>query len=60
MSGSGATCFGLFADEDCCRRGAEVLRKAAPDWWVAPGIVPEMGLDHEISGQDFGPTDTGL
>jgi 4-diphosphocytidyl-2-C-methyl-D-erythritol kinase len=60
MSGSGATCFGLFADEDCCRRGAEVLRKAAPDWWVAHGLVAETGLDHEISGQDFGPSDTGL
>src|SRR6185437_9699171 len=35
MSGSGATCFGIFADDDACARAAEALRKAAPGWWVA-------------------------
>ena len=60
MSGSGATCFGIFADDDCCIRAAEILRKACPGWWVAPTFVPEMGLEHEAVGQDIGPTDRGL
>ncbi|MEQ6248878.1 4-(cytidine 5'-diphospho)-2-C-methyl-D-erythritol kinase [Sulfitobacter sp. HNIBRBA3233] len=32
MSGSGATCFGLFAGG--AAKAAEVLRRAHPDWWV--------------------------
>jgi 4-diphosphocytidyl-2-C-methyl-D-erythritol kinase len=35
MSGSGATCFGIFADADRARRAAEVL--ARPDWWCWGG-----------------------
>ena len=36
MSGSGATCFALFADQEACRHGAEQLRAAQGGWWVAP------------------------
>jgi 4-diphosphocytidyl-2-C-methyl-D-erythritol kinase len=60
MSGSGATCFGIFADDDCCTRAAESLRKAAPGWWIAPTFVPETGIAHEAVGQDIGPTSQGL
>jgi 4-diphosphocytidyl-2-C-methyl-D-erythritol kinase len=60
MSGSGATCFGIFADDDCCRRAAEILKSAMPGWWVAPTFVPETGIAHEEAGQDIGPTDQGL
>jgi 4-diphosphocytidyl-2-C-methyl-D-erythritol kinase len=60
MSGSGATCFGIFADEDCCRRAAESLRHSYPSWWVAPTTVPESGMMHEAPGQDIGPTPDGL
>ena len=60
MSGSGATCFGIFADDDCCARAATTLGRAAPDWWVAPTFVPESGIVHETAGQDIGPSDTGL
>ena len=60
MSGSGATCFGVFADDDCCRRAAETLKKAVPDWWVAPTFVPQTGILQETVGQDIGPTDRGL
>lgn len=60
MSGSGATCFGIFADDDCCRRGAEILKKACPEWWVEASFVPETGILHEEIGQDIGPTDQGL
>jgi 4-diphosphocytidyl-2-C-methyl-D-erythritol kinase len=60
MSGSGATCFGIFADDDCCRRAAETLKQASPGWWAAPTFVPETGIVHEDVGQDIGPTDQGL
>jgi 4-diphosphocytidyl-2-C-methyl-D-erythritol kinase len=60
MSGSGATCFGIFADADCCDRAAGTLRQAQPGWWVEPTFVPEWGIVHETAGQDIGPSDTGL
>jgi len=60
MSGSGATCFGIFADDDACARAAEGLRKSEPGWWIAPTFVPETGIVHEEIGQDIGPTDRGL
>jgi len=60
MSGSGATCFGIFADDDCCQRAARMLKQSAPDWWVAPTFVPESGIVHETAGQDIGPSDAGL
>lgn len=40
MSGSGATCFGIFADDDSCQRAASVLQANNPGWWVAPTFVP--------------------
>jgi len=39
MSGSGATCFGLFADETTATRAAEMLGHAHPGWWVAPAPI---------------------
>ncbi len=60
MSGSGATCFGIFADDDCCARAAQILKEAAPGWWVAPTFVPQTGIAHEVAGQDIGPTPDGL
>jgi 4-diphosphocytidyl-2-C-methyl-D-erythritol kinase len=35
LSGSGATCFGLFADEGAARAAEGTLRGARPGWWVA-------------------------
>ncbi len=60
MSGSGATCFGIFADDDACARAAEILKGVAPGWWVAATFIPETGIVHEAVGQDIGPTDRGL
>lgn len=37
MSGSGATCFALFADADESRAAARRLGAAHPHWWVAQG-----------------------
>jgi 4-diphosphocytidyl-2-C-methyl-D-erythritol kinase len=39
MSGSGATCFGLFAAEAGALAAAQALRSAAPSWWVAAAPV---------------------
>ena len=35
MSGSGATCFALFADDGACASAAQALQAAHPCWWVA-------------------------
>jgi 4-diphosphocytidyl-2-C-methyl-D-erythritol kinase len=37
MSGSGATCFGLFAD--AAGAAAAAIGRARPDWWVAAAPV---------------------
>jgi 4-diphosphocytidyl-2-C-methyl-D-erythritol kinase len=34
MSGSGATCFGLFASARAAAAAAQALRTKHPDWWV--------------------------
>ena len=39
MSGSGATCFALFADATAARASARRLRAAHPAWWVAAGAL---------------------
>jgi len=43
MSGSGATCFGLFATEAEARAAADRLGAGHPGWWVAP--APLLGTD---------------
>ena len=35
MSGSGATCFALFADPDEAEAAAQRLRQQQPGWWIA-------------------------
>lgn len=35
MSGSGATCFGLFATEEAAAAAAAALHAAHPAWWVS-------------------------
>ncbi len=51
MSGSGATCFALFADRAAALAAHAVLRRAKPDWWSAGGALltrppPIEVLDH--------------
>ena len=36
MSGSGATCFGLFEDDAAARRAAARLAVDHPHWWIKP------------------------
>lgn len=41
MSGSGATCFGLFPDALIAAAAARALRSARPEWWIeAAPILP--------------------
>ena len=39
MSGSGATCFGLFDDLKSARQAAHVLKRRWPGWWVAEMVL---------------------
>lgn len=36
MSGSGATCFGIYPDAAEARRAAQHISQAHPEWWVQP------------------------
>ena len=42
MSGSGATCFGLFADVADAKAAAEWIARAHPLWWVKPAILSKQ------------------
>lgn len=39
MSGSGATCFGLFENEAAAGAAAVALAQNHPDWWLAPALL---------------------
>ena len=39
MSGSGATCFGLYADDAAAGRAASWLTANARGWWIAPSTI---------------------
>jgi 4-diphosphocytidyl-2-C-methyl-D-erythritol kinase len=36
MSGSGATCFGLYQSDAAASAAASALRASRPDWWIVP------------------------
>jgi len=40
MSGSGATCFGLYATTEQATRATATLQTAHPTWWIASGRLP--------------------
>ncbi|XDA99315.1 4-(cytidine 5'-diphospho)-2-C-methyl-D-erythritol kinase [Sulfitobacter sp. LCG007] len=42
MSGSGATCFGLFSDAAAAGLAATLLSGAYPDWWVRPVVLGDQ------------------
>lgn len=35
MSGSGATCFGIFEDDLAAKAAGQLIARAQPNWWVA-------------------------
>jgi 4-diphosphocytidyl-2-C-methyl-D-erythritol kinase len=39
MSGSGPTCFGLFANRHQAVGAARLIRRTQPQWWVMPTIL---------------------
>lgn len=39
MSGSGATCFGLFADQTGAQVAASQIARDHPQWWVRPTVL---------------------
>jgi 4-diphosphocytidyl-2-C-methyl-D-erythritol kinase len=39
MSGSGATCFGLFDSSRAAAAAARALRPARPGWWIRPTML---------------------
>ncbi|MBL4768771.1 MAG: 4-(cytidine 5'-diphospho)-2-C-methyl-D-erythritol kinase [Rhodobacteraceae bacterium] len=39
MSGSGATCFGLYESETAAHKAAKALRVGNTDWWVQPTVL---------------------
>lgn len=39
MSGSGATCFGLFEDQQSAQSAAKELQALNNNWWVQPAVI---------------------
>jgi len=39
MSGSGATCFGLFETRQASEKAAHTLADSNPDWWIKPCVL---------------------
>jgi 4-diphosphocytidyl-2-C-methyl-D-erythritol kinase len=39
MSGSGATCFGLFETDEAASAAAQRLRGSHPDWWIEETVL---------------------
>lgn len=39
LSGSGATCFGVFDNAEAARDAAKAIAHAYPEWWVAAGSL---------------------
>jgi 4-diphosphocytidyl-2-C-methyl-D-erythritol kinase len=46
MSGSGPTCFGLFADNDTAAQAAAALAHEHPGWWVVATRLGEDDMAH--------------
>lgn len=40
VTGSGATCFGMFSDSDRAERAAATIARNEPQWWVAATTAP--------------------
>jgi 4-diphosphocytidyl-2-C-methyl-D-erythritol kinase len=51
MSGSGATCFGLFLSEGEAAAAAEAIAVVEPGWWVASGVLGDCSALAAPRGQ---------
>ena len=56
MSGSGATCFALFADRAAALAALAALRRAEPEWWSAAGALLTQPPPIEALDQAGRPT----
>jgi 4-diphosphocytidyl-2-C-methyl-D-erythritol kinase len=52
MSGSGATCFGLFANAGAARRASAAIRAARPDWFVVATQTGAAGVTDPTEAGD--------
>ncbi|MXY34661.1 MAG: 4-(cytidine 5'-diphospho)-2-C-methyl-D-erythritol kinase [Boseongicola sp. SB0676_bin_33] len=52
VSGSGATCFGLFGDERLAREAKVGIAELHPDWWLASG---QLGDQSELASPRVRP-----
>ena len=41
MSGSGATCFGIFETEQAARAAADAVRRDRPSWWTVAAPISD-------------------
>ncbi len=44
MSGSGATCFGIFADAQTAQQAAQQIAGLHPEWWCVATVLPASGM----------------
>jgi 4-diphosphocytidyl-2-C-methyl-D-erythritol kinase len=59
MSGSGATCFGLFDSPRAAARAAATLQVGAPHWWVRATAIAQGGAVAAIETGARSPTAAG-
>lgn len=52
MSGSGATVFGLYADDAAARAAAQALAARRPGWWVRAGRLKGAEANAQLSGDN--------
>lgn len=54
MSGSGATCFGIYDTTDQAERAANAIAAQNPDWWISPThILTEKSREQAKMGAAF-------
>ena len=49
MSGSGASCFGLFDSNRAATAAARALRLEHPQWWIRPTVLGGQSILYQPS-----------
>ncbi len=52
MSGSGATCFGLYTGKQSAKDAAQAIQAANPDWWVQATVISHAVIPARAGNQD--------
>ena len=50
MSGSGATCFGLYIDQECAIKAAKTLKESVPKAWVVSAPLFSIDSGNNVIG----------